>query len=216
MCSPPDSSPDSWLNDAERDALRELFNIAFGRAAASLAQIVDRRILLSPPRLLVCRARKVADHLPTSFHAPLTHVRQAFRGPFHGEIHILLPQDDLLPLLALTPAPVHDRDEILASDIEAFGEVGNILLNAVVATFHLVTGEHFRVSLPQTGELRTPSGALFPLPSWVTEKSLAILALAHLEVAQEGLEFVLIVFLEPEAVCTLLRALEHLLPNSGA
>lgn len=210
------SAPETLLSDSAQDALRELFNIAFGRAAASLAQIVDRRILLSPPRLYIYPAREVTTHLPIDFQDPLTHVRQAFQGAFHGEAHMVIRQEDLLHLLALTNHHDPNHEEILSSDIEAFAEIGNIILNAIIATFHLVTREHFQVTLPQAATLLPPLAANYPLPTWLTTPSVAILALANLEVAQEDIAFLLIVFLEIQALRSLVEALERLIPNNGS
>ena len=203
----------SGLTEEEQDTLQELFNIAFGRAAASLAHIVDRRIVLHPPRLQLCQAKDVTAFLPTPFQEPLIQVRQRFQGPFQGEARMLLRREDLLHLLALTEIHETPHHEILGSDLEAFAEIGNIILNTVVSTFHLVTGEHFRISLPQTAQLPPPSLASFPLPEWISQTSVAILAITHMEIAPEKLAFTLVVFLERDALHSLVQSLEHLIPN---
>ena len=215
MSSKPERAHFSGIMEEEQDALRELFNIAFGRAAASLAHIVDRRIVLHPPRLQLCQAKDVTVFLPAPFQEPLIQVCQNFQGPFRGEARMLLRREDLLHLLTLTEVCEPPHHEILGSDMEAFAEIGNIILNAVVSTFHLVTGEHFRVSLPQAAQLPLPSPAYFPIPEWTSQTSVAILAIAHMEIAPEKLDFTLVVFLERHALHSLIHSLEHLIPNDN-
>ena len=48
------------LNELQRDALGEIFNIGVGRAASSLSQIVNDTVLLSAPEVTLVRREEAS------------------------------------------------------------------------------------------------------------------------------------------------------------
>ncbi len=197
----------SYLSAEQFDALRELFNIGFGRAAASLAQLIDHRIALSPPELHVCALQEIAQHLPSWLQQQVIRVHQHFEGPFAGQANMLIRAQDTQRLLKLLG---HNNGvRISASDIDAVVELGNIVLSAFVATLHQVTQARFAFAPPQ-GQIFTrfsPSRLWFPLPEAANNR-VAILAFAHFEVAGEDIRFLLLIILDLAALQALTNAFE--------
>jgi chemotaxis protein CheC len=123
------------LTAGQQDALVELLNIGFGRAAASLSQLTGHRVLLDVPQVALHPIEEVADALERNVHGHVASVHQIFTGPVGGDALLILDEAGaaiLKELLTNEPALPLSID---ASAREVITEVGNILLNACLGTF---------------------------------------------------------------------------------
>ncbi len=197
----------SFLSPEQFDALRELFHLSFGRAAASLAQLIDQRITLTPSELHVCALQDLTQHLPTWLQQQIIRVHQHFEGPFTGQANMLIRAQDTQRLLKLLGHSNGVR--ISASDIDAVVELGNIVLSAFIATLHHITQARFVFAPPQ-GQIFT---RFSPVRLWrplaqATDKQVAALAFAHFEIGGEDIRFLLLIILDFAALQTLIKAME--------
>jgi chemotaxis protein CheC len=122
------------LTAAQQDALVELLNIGFGRAAASLSQLTGHRVLLDVPQVSLHAIDEVGDALERTITGHAS-VHQIFTGPVGGDALLILDESGaaiLKELLTSEPALPLSID---ASAREVITEVGNILLNACLGTF---------------------------------------------------------------------------------
>ena len=124
------------LTSVQQDALVELINIGFGRAAASLSKLTGHRVQLQVPEITMCPIEQMATHLrPLLQNEEVASVHQIFSGPVEGDALLVLDQNSaaiLKELLTNEPAlPL----EIDRSAREVLTEIGNILLNACLGTF---------------------------------------------------------------------------------
>ena len=78
------------LKPEQMDALVELINIAFGRAAASLSTLTGQRVLLDVPRVVVQPIDKLYEALDNLVDTDLATVHQIFTGPVAGDALLLL------------------------------------------------------------------------------------------------------------------------------
>jgi chemotaxis protein CheC len=123
------------LTAAQQDALVELLNIGFGRAAASLSQLTGHRVLLDVPQVSLHAIDEVGDALERTITGHVASVHQIFTGPVGGDALLILDESGaaiLKELLTSEPALPLSID---ASAREVITEVGNILLNACLGTF---------------------------------------------------------------------------------
>ena len=123
------------LTAAQQDALVELLNIGFGRAAASLSQLTGHRVLLDVPQVSLHSIDDVSDALERTVTGHVASVHQIFTGPVGGDALLILDESGaaiLKELLTNEPALPLSID---ASAREVITEVGNILLNACLGTF---------------------------------------------------------------------------------
>ncbi len=123
------------LTAAQQDALVELLNIGFGRAAASLSQLTGHRVLLDVPQVSLHEVGEVGDALERMVTGHVAIVHQIFTGPVGGDALLILDESGaaiLKELLTNEPALPLSID---ASAREVITEVGNILLNACLGTF---------------------------------------------------------------------------------
>ena len=137
------------LTDVQRDALIELLNIGFGRAAASLSQLTGHRVLLEVPQVTIHPVDEVAGALETVISSDVASVHQIFSGSVSGDALLMLDQSGaamLKQLLTNEPALPLTID---ASAREVITEVGNILLNACLGTFGNILNVQVSFSVPQ-------------------------------------------------------------------
>ena len=123
------------LTTLQHDALIELINIGFGRAAAALSKLTGHRVQLEVPQIAMCPIEEMADQLRPMLDNDLATVHQIFSGPVDGDALLVLDQSSaaiLKELLTSEPALPLALD---ASTREVLTEVGNILLNACLGTF---------------------------------------------------------------------------------
>jgi chemotaxis protein CheC len=115
-------------SEEELDALREIVNVAIGRAGSALARMLDRFVRLPVPRLRLVDTASVASTIRELIgpFEPLCAVRQAFYGRASGEVVVLF--DD---------RTFHEISELLGggdavSEEEQLLDVSNILAGVCV------------------------------------------------------------------------------------
>ena len=137
------------LTSVQEDALIELLNIGFGRAAASLSQLTGHRVLLEVPHVTIHPVDDLAKSLEQMIDTDVASVHQIFGGPVAGDALLILDQSGasmLKELLTNEPALPLSID---ASAREVLTEVGNILLNACLGTFGNILEVQVTFSVPQ-------------------------------------------------------------------
>ena len=136
------------LSGNQRDALVELLNIGFGRAAASLSQLTGQRVLLDVPQVSVHPINQLNEALREVVSDQVASVHQIFTGPVGGDALLVLDYQaagmlkELLTDESPLPLPLD------ASAREVLTEVGNILLNACLGTFGNILQVQVSFSVP--------------------------------------------------------------------
>ena len=159
----------------QRDALVELINIAFGRAAASLSKLTGDRVQLEVPNVTMCPIHEMASHLRPLLGNELATVHQIFSGPVEGDALLVLDQHSAAILKELLTGEAALPLEIDRSAREVVTEIGNILLNACLGTFGNLLKVQVSFSVPHL--------------------SLAVLesVVASIAIERQGLRYALIV-----------------------
>ena len=123
------------LTYAQRDALTELINIGYGRAAGALSELTGYRINLEVPRISMHPIEEIGRRLDPLVSGEIASVNQVFSGPIAGNALLLLDERAAIMLSELL------TDENVPSGVfdsgarEIITEVGNILLNALLGVF---------------------------------------------------------------------------------
>jgi chemotaxis protein CheC len=136
------------LNRTQQDALIELLNIGFGRAAAALSDLTGHRVLLEVPQVSVYPISELNTALRTVLDDQVASVHQIFSGPVGGDALLILDHvaagmlKELLTNEPPLPLPLD------ASAREVLTEVGNILLNACLGTFGNILQVQVSFSVP--------------------------------------------------------------------
>jgi chemotaxis protein CheC len=122
------------LNPSQKDALTELINIGYARAAAALSDLTGHRISLEVPEVAIHTVPEITQKLVQSIQGEVASVNQVFSGPINGNAILLLDREAALVLNSL----LTDRPPMSGFDgaaREVITEVGNIVLNACLGAF---------------------------------------------------------------------------------
>ena len=136
------------LNELQRDALGEIFNIGVGRAASSLSQIVNDTVLLSAPEVTLVHRSDAAKVLLGSEFRQFSTVSQHFSGAFDAEAMLVFPESNALEIVRLMVGPHMSIEELSEFEQEAMCEIGNIILNACMSSLADLFHIHFDSTLP--------------------------------------------------------------------
>jgi chemotaxis protein CheC len=147
------------LTSSQEDALKELLNIGFGRAAASLSQLTGHRVLLDVPAVSIHPLQDLKNALGRVVTDQVASVHQIFSGPVAGDALLILNHEaaGILKQLLTDEAPL--PLQVDASAREVLTEVGNILLNACLGTFGNLLNVQVSFSIPHL-DLDTLHGIL--------------------------------------------------------
>lgn len=123
------------LTALQQDALVELINIGFGRAAASLSKLTGQRVQLEVPNITMCQLEELSDRLRPMIQNEVASIHQIFSGQVAGDALLVIDQHSATILKELLTDELALPLDIDASAREVLTEVGNILLNACLGTF---------------------------------------------------------------------------------
>src|SRR3569623_1902977 len=114
------------LTTLQEDAVTELINIAFSRAAASLSNLTKCRVDLNVPEVTVHSIGEVAEAVGRFVSGDVATVHQVFTGPVAGDAFLLLNFDGAVHLVDLLTGMPSDTSTLGAAAREVVTEVGNI------------------------------------------------------------------------------------------
>jgi chemotaxis protein CheC len=123
------------LTENQRDALTELINIGYGRAAGALSDLTGHRIEMDVPKVAIHSIDKTTEMLREVINGDVASVNQIFTGPVAGNALLLLDERAALMLSELLTEGKTPSRSLDASVREVITEVGNILLNACLGVF---------------------------------------------------------------------------------
>ena len=136
------------LTENQKDALTELINIGYARAAGALSQLTGHRITLEVPKIAIHRINDMTGLLQEVIQGEVASVNQVFSGPVSGNALLLLDDDAALLLTnLLTEENVSTTMDAAAREV--ITEVGNIVLNACLGVFGNLLRVQVSFSVPR-------------------------------------------------------------------
>jgi chemotaxis protein CheC len=196
------------LTDTQKDALIELLNIGFGRAAASLSELTNQRVILEVPQVSVHPITELRTALASLIQDEVASVHQIFSGSVAGDALLVLDYaaaGALKELLTDEPALPLPLD---ASAREVLTEVGNILLNACLGTFGNLLQVQVSFSVPRLN-LETLSDVLKSLLVGREGLRYALVVHAGFRLRDTELTGYLVIVLSVASLDRLIRAVEQ-------
>lgn len=122
------------LSASQKDALTELINIGYARAAAALSDLTGHRISLQVPEVAIHVIRDIRETMSLGLQGEVACVNQVFSGPINGNAILLLDREAAMLLNRLLTDRADTR-ELDGAAREVITEVGNIVLNACLGAF---------------------------------------------------------------------------------
>ena len=194
------------LTLTQQDALVELINIGFGRAAAALSKLTGHRVQLEVPMISMCPIDELANQLRPMLQNEVASVHQIFSGPVQGDALLVLDAQSagmLKELLTNEPAlPL----EIDRSAREVVTEIGNILLNACLGTFGNLLKVQVSFSVPHL-TLESLEGVVGSIAVGREGLSYALIVHAAFRLRDSSMTGYLVIVLGVASIERLIRAL---------
>jgi chemotaxis protein CheC len=155
------------ISDEEQDILQEIMNIAFGKAAADLAEIINIFVNLSVPKIAMVRAVDLPEYLRTEVSSSnhISIVEQNFWGEFKGSAFLVFRSGagkDLITLLGSGAEASFESESIEVLERETLMEVGNILIGACVGKVAELLQDVVTYSPPRVIIENNPNDAIPP------------------------------------------------------
>ena len=195
------------LTEFQRDALTELINIGFGRAAASLSRITGHRVLLEVPQVAIYPMNEVNAALGRVVHGDIATVHQVFSGPVAGDALLVLDTAGAALIKHLLTDEVPLPLAMDASGQEVVTEVGNILLNACLGMFGNLLKVQVSFSVPRL-TLETLGMVLDSITVEHQELRYALVVHAAFRLRDNSLSGYLVIMLGVSSLDRLLQAVE--------
>lgn len=142
------------LTSDELEILQEIMNIAFGRATADLADLINIFINLSVPYVSIIDRSELPSHIGTEltdYKRGISLVEQRFWGRFRGSALLVFPSNvgkELITLLASPENESFESDPIDELEKGVLMEVANILIGACVGKIAELLGDAVTYSPP--------------------------------------------------------------------
>jgi len=152
------------ISDEEKEILQEIMNIAFGKAAADLAEVINIFVVLSVPYIQTLKAQDLPEYLKTQVNEydRISIVEQNFWGNFKGSAFLVFQASAGRELVSLFGDESGEigSDSIDALEKETLMEVGNILIGACVGKLSELLGDVVTYSPPRVVTEDTPNEAI--------------------------------------------------------
>ncbi|MDD2308595.1 MAG: chemotaxis protein CheC [Desulfuromonadaceae bacterium] len=141
------------ISEEEKEILQEIMNIAFGKAAADLAEVINIFVVLSVPHIEILNAQDLPEYLKSqvSSYDRVSIVEQNFWGDFKGSAFLVFQASAGKELISLFGEGSEDfgSESIDALEKETLMEVGNILIGACVGKLSELLGDAVTYSPPR-------------------------------------------------------------------
>ena len=137
------------LSHSQTDALTELINIAYARAAGALSQLTGYRVKLAVPKVAIHEVEEVGALLGQVVQGEVTSVSQVFTGPVSGNALLLLDSHAASLLNHLLTENGDQDGPLDAHGREVIVELGNIILNACLGVFGNLLHVQFTFAVPR-------------------------------------------------------------------
>lgn len=200
------------LDEMQRDALGELFNLGVGRAANSLSQMVLGEVELSAPSVALVEPDLVAEHLLGSEFRELSMVTIDFAGPFNAKTILLFPERNALAIVSHMLDPTMSPEELSEFEEEAMCEIGNIILNACISSLADEFEVEFNGGLPIHHFSNTDD---LPLFGSGDDDQVILLLQINLTISHEQVQGHLLFLLSVSSLTALLECVDRYLARLG-
>lgn len=133
------SSTNELLTAEEIEIMQEIMNIAFGKSAADLAEVIDTHVVLSIPYIKCMEVTKLPEYIKNDVkdYKNISIVEQGFWGKFRGDALLVFSSGSGKELITLLQQDQevragHESESFDVLESETLMEVGNILIGACI------------------------------------------------------------------------------------
>jgi len=204
------------LDDLERDALTELFNMGIGSATALLSELLGEPVTLAVPSVELADRATLVACVENDISNRVVAIRQSFSGNFGGDALLLFPENRSHTILRGFIDDGMDEADTQELEPEALSELGNIILNGAMGSISNNLATPFKMSLPTflkgaTREIITPD-----VSEMEVVKSHEVCLLIHVDFAMQamGTTGAIVILMTMESAALLQNAVQRFVANS--
>lgn len=166
------------ISAEEKEILQEIMNIAFGQAAADLAEVINIFVVLSVPHVEMFNARELPEYLQSqvSGYDTISILEQNFWGEFRGSAFMMFHASagrELISIFGEEPG-MGGYQAMDALEKETLMELGNILVGACVGKLAELLGDLVTYSPPRVITDVTPQEGI-PATAFEADSSAIVL-----------------------------------------
>ena len=136
------------ISELQLDTIRELMNVGVNESTNILGHLVNTEIDLNVPEVRLITADTLLSQLEELGSMNLTAVNLKFQNGFSGTSQLVFSQDSAQKLVSIFTKEVLGSEEINEITSGALIEIGNIVLNAVLAEFSNFLKHEFEFFVP--------------------------------------------------------------------
>lgn len=89
------------LSEQQKDAIAEVINISFSRAAKSLNDLTGNRVVITVPRIELVEIGDLEKTLQGYITGHVTSLHQIFNGPIQGDAFLIFDKDSSINLVKI-------------------------------------------------------------------------------------------------------------------
>lgn len=181
----------------QQDAFTEMMNAAMGRAANALASLLERRVILTVPKIEIMPVAALYGFLERRISAASASIRQRFQGRLIGDAALIFPAGhaEILLHAVLNQSELPGFSE---AERAVLAEIGNVVLNAAIARLGDQQGARLAIGMPTVNTHQSIALLVSMLQPAAAMENHAIVLLSRLMVGEVHLVVYLILLL-PEA-----------------
>jgi chemotaxis protein CheC len=146
-----------YENDLSHDILKEIFNIGMGKAASMLSEIVNKKIILNIPNIIILEPGdqdvEICQHFSILPEGTLMVSSIEFGEKITGEANLLFPANKMRSFINLcVDQPQHmDAGDLNFTDMDydIIREIGNIILNSILGEISNTFDISLKYTLPE-------------------------------------------------------------------
>jgi chemotaxis protein CheC len=194
------------LTPQQQDALSELVNIGFGRAANALSMLVNQRVLLDAPQVQIVPTQHLGQVLVDLEKEEIINVHQVFRGKLAGDAMLLMDRKSASILVDMLSGGPGQVKSLSAEDREALVETGNILLNAFIGSFGNLLKVHITFTVPHL-QVESLADMLNSLSQDGRAVEVALMLRIHFRLSQGDVSGYVIIVMGIQSMDSLLKAM---------
>lgn len=136
------------LNEIQLDIIKELMNVGVNGSTNILSHILNTEIELNVPQVRILKAENLLNELVHLGSNNLTAVNLEFENGFYGTSQLVFSQESANKLISIFSREVLESEDIDEINSGALIEIGNIVLNAVLAEFSNFLNHEFNFFVP--------------------------------------------------------------------
>jgi chemotaxis protein CheC len=194
------------LSKTQKDALSEIINMGFGRAANALSILVKKRVVLQTPEANVFPISQLGQAFSVFEGRRISTVHQAFQGGITGDMALLIESESATGLIDMVRQDMVVKRQLNNSDQEDLLEIGNILLNAFCGSFGNFLSLSVTFSIPTLYQV-TVDELMQTLLGNNKEIQYAVVVKVHFNLAQGSVEGYVVILMGLSSLEELFRSM---------